>query len=203
MWLHRIGVTRGTIGAMPPKKFLAYLVVLCFDLETVSQTKYCCSLKVKNIWTLQKFRAGCATAYRHCCFVREMPASVEWNSSYRPHFLHVEQRKNRENVAVSLEWVELMDLDSWREKADPLWHSFPIGVICRLSSLLVIFAFIWSPTTIGTTGKSIFLKMHIALRRNKQRENTEIDQCNRYVLALHSLLLSNVKSGQLQPLQLL
>ena len=39
-----------------PQKFLAYLVILCF-WEAVSQTKYCCSLKVK------KFGSGYHTAH--------------------------------------------------------------------------------------------------------------------------------------------
>ena len=53
--LCHIDVTRGSKGGHVPR---FHLVILCF-YESVSRTKYCCSLKVKNLYT--KFWAGYAT----------------------------------------------------------------------------------------------------------------------------------------------
>jgi len=39
---------RRSHGAIPPKKFLAYLVILCFEKRRPKR-KYCCSPKVKHI----------------------------------------------------------------------------------------------------------------------------------------------------------
>jgi len=55
-----IGVSRGAKGAVPPKKCLENIVILCFERRFSKQNSV---IRLKsNIWLPQNFWAGYATA---------------------------------------------------------------------------------------------------------------------------------------------